>query len=174
MKSFAALRTKMLALKLDGRLALAAKAGVPAGIAMLAASRIVNAEAFLSLCHATGIDPVTGEAREIIIRPIIIDWQQFALAVRMRRAYPWTDIRTAAKRAKVSMATFSRAANGHPLSIGSMLKLCAYAGVHPDLYAQPRPTGQEAYHTALTAGRRVSRKTVGKLLKEKENERATG
>jgi transcriptional regulator with XRE-family HTH domain len=118
--------------------AVARRAGVPSRQASMArAAKPINAGAHLALCAATGIDPVDGTSRPIKqISPNIV-WWLLSGALCITRSLQKLDQRAAAKVIGVSPATVCRVERGQPVSIGVLIKICAFIGVHPDGYTAP-------------------------------------
>lgn len=146
-------------------------AGVPRSVLDHASSQgRGNAEAHMALCFALGIDPVNGSDRTPAPRPIEIYWPLFATAVALKRAGLGLNIRDGARAAGVSVAVMSRAENQFVLSAAMMFKLCAWVGVHPEIYTRFRPPGRAAAVGKLTGGNpSVSRSTRRNRLKVKRN-----
>jgi hypothetical protein len=114
------------------------RAGVTSRQMSLArAGKPVNAGAYLALCAATGIDPVDGKARPTrVISPNVV-WWLLSGALYITRHLKKLDQRAAAEVIGISAASVCRVESGHPVSIGVMLKVCAFIGVHPDGYTAP-------------------------------------
>lgn len=118
--------------------AIARQAGVtPRQASMARAGKPINAGAHLALCAAIGIDPVNGAARpEKALSPNVV-WWLLSGALYITRHLRKLDQRAAADAIGISPATVCRVEQGQPVSIGVMLKVCAFIGVHPDGYAAP-------------------------------------
>jgi DNA-binding Xre family transcriptional regulator len=118
--------------------AVARQAGVTPRQASLArAGKPVNAGAYLALCAATGIDPVNGGARPPkLISPNVV-WWLLSGALYITRHLKKLDQRAAAEALGISAASVCRVEQGQPVSIGVLLKVCAFIGVHPFGYTAP-------------------------------------
>ena len=134
---------------------MASRAGVTSRQASLArAGKPVNAGAYLALCAATGIDPVDGKTRPAkVVSPNVV-WWLLSGALYITRHLKKLDQRGAAEAIGISAASVCRVECGQPVSIGVMLKVCAFIGVHPFGYTAPlvctpeilsRETGTETY-----------------------------
>jgi hypothetical protein len=116
--------------------ALAIRAGVPRrAISRIVADQPVNAGAFLNVCGALGLDPVTGGGRPLAVG-FDIQWGFFGCGLKRTRMLRKLSVRQAAQLANVSVATVSRAEAGRPISAESYLALCAFIGPHPHHYAR--------------------------------------
>jgi DNA-binding XRE family transcriptional regulator len=62
--------------------------------------------------------------------------------LRRSTSHAACDQRNAAKVIGVSPSTVCRLESGKPVSIASMIKVCAFIGVHPDGYTEPHQVGQ--------------------------------
>jgi hypothetical protein len=114
---------------------LAVRAGVPRrAISRIVADQPVNAGAFLNVCGALGLDPVTGGGRPQAVG-FEIQWWFFAYGLKGARMLRKLSVRQAAQLANVSVATLSRAEAGRPMSAASYLALCTFMGPHPHHYA---------------------------------------
>lgn len=160
------LRSAVKALKMDDREALANALRISVDEVNRAARNAdLNAEAFLALCAGTGIDPVSAADVTRTPRPIAICWNVLAIALRMHRKTLKLNIRAGAKRAKVCVATMSRAEGGlQALSADSLTKLCLYLDRSPGLFTRDRGPDEEPHHGRLTG--HVSRKTHCNTLAE--------
>ena len=115
--------------------AVAQHAGVtPRQASMARAGKPINAGAHLALCAATGIDPVNGKSRPVKELSPNVVWWLLSGALYITRSLKKLDQRSAAKFIGVSPATVCRVECGQPVSIGVLLKVCAFIGVHPDGY----------------------------------------
>lgn len=115
----------------DGLEALAVTAGIDIGVARRARSgEPISASAALALIAARGYDPVT---RKMItprrLRPL--DCTFLALGVKGAMFKNKHTARQAAAAMDVSATAVTRLRNGHKTSIVTVLKACAYIGVHP-------------------------------------------
>jgi hypothetical protein len=118
--------------------AVARRAGVESRIASMArAGKPINAGAHLALCAATGIDPIDGRARPTKELSSNVVWWLLSGALYITRSLKKLDQRAAAKLIGVSPATVCRVERGQPVSIGVLLKVCAFIEVHPDGYTAP-------------------------------------
>ena len=121
--------------ELDG---IARQAGVSSRQASLArAGKPVKAGAYLALCAATGIDPVDGKARPAKLLSPNVVWWLLSGALYITRHLKKLDQRAAAEAIGISAASVCRVECGQPVSIGVMLRVCAFIGVHPDGYTAP-------------------------------------
>lgn len=116
----------------------ARQAGVTPRQASLArAGKPVNAGAYLALCAVTGVDPVDGRLRPAkVISPNVV-WWLLSGALYITRHLKKLDQRAAAEAIGISAASVCRVECGQPVSIGVMLKVCAFIGVHPFGYTAP-------------------------------------
>jgi transcriptional regulator with XRE-family HTH domain len=118
--------------------AVARRAGVQSRLASMArASKPINAGAYLALCAVTGLDPVDGKSRPVKELSPNVVWWFLSSALCITRSLKKLDQRGAAKVIGISPATVCRVERGQPVSIGVMLKVCAFIGVHPDGYTAP-------------------------------------
>jgi hypothetical protein len=116
----------------------ARQAGVTSRQVSLArAGKPVNAGAYLALCAATGIDPTNGKARPArVISPNVV-WWLLSGALYITRHLKKLDQRAAAEAIGISAASVCRVESGVPVSIGVMIKVCGFIGVHPFGYTAP-------------------------------------
>lgn len=118
--------------------AIAHDAGVTSRQASLArAGKRVDAGAFLALCAVTGVDPVGGASRPAQPLSPNIAWWLLSWALYTTRALRKLDQRAAAEAIGISPASVCRVETSHPVSIGVLLKVCGFIGVHPFGYAAP-------------------------------------
>lgn len=125
--------------KLDdaGRTALANACRVPrAAVSRAAAGWRITAPDFLTLCDGVGIDPVNGARRPTRRRARMFSWPSVAIALNYKRQVEGLSIRVASEAVGISIATISRLENLKPLSIESLLAVCAFLKVHPSSFAQ--------------------------------------
>jgi transcriptional regulator with XRE-family HTH domain len=116
----------------------ARRAGVTSRQASLArAGKPVNAGAYLALCAATGIDPIDGKSRPAKVLSPNVVWWLLSGALYITRHLKKLDQRAAAEVIGISAASVCRVECGQPVSIGVMLKVCAFIGVHPFGYTAP-------------------------------------
>jgi DNA-binding XRE family transcriptional regulator len=109
----------------------------PRQVALARSGKPINAGAFLALCGTVGLDPVDGAARPIkSVSPNIVWWLMSA-ALYITRGLRRLDQRSAAKAIGVSASTVCRVEAGKPISVGAMIKVCTFIGVHPDGYTAP-------------------------------------
>jgi DNA-binding XRE family transcriptional regulator len=112
--------------------AIAHQAGVcPRQASLARAGKPVNAGAYLALCAVTGIDPVDGTSRPVRELSPNVAWWLLSGALYITRHLKKLDQRAAAKAIGISAASVCRVERGQPVSIGVMLKVCAFIGVHP-------------------------------------------
>jgi transcriptional regulator with XRE-family HTH domain len=118
--------------------AIARQAGVsPKLVSLARAGKPINAGAYLAVCGATGINPVDGKPRPVKqLKPSLV-WWQLSAALYITRSLKKLDQRAAAKAIGVSPATVCRLERSQPVSIGVLIKICAFIGVHPDGYTAP-------------------------------------
>jgi transcriptional regulator with XRE-family HTH domain len=139
--------------------AIARQAGVsPKLVSLARAGKPINAGAYLAVCAAIGIDPVDGKRRPVQqIKPSLV-WWQLSAALHIIRSLKKLDQRAAAKVIGVSPATVCRVERVQPVSIGVLIKVCAFIGVHPFGYTAPlvcppeivsRGTPTETYCSSL-------------------------
>ena len=95
------------------------------------------AGAYLALCAAVGIDPIDGKPRHVKELSSNVVWWLLSGALHITRSLKKLDQRTAAKVIGISPATVCRVELGQPVSIGVLIKVCAFIGVHPDGYTAP-------------------------------------
>ena len=118
--------------------AIARRAGVtPRQLSLALADKPVNAGAYLALCALAGVDPVDGSLRPAKVLSPNVAWWLLSSALYIARSLRKLDQRAAAKVIGVSPATVCRAERGQPVSIGVLIKICAFIGVHPDGYTAP-------------------------------------
>jgi len=106
-------------------------------VSMARAGKPVNAGAYLALCAATGIDPVDGTPRPLKELSPNVVWWLLSGALYITRHLKKLDQRAAAEAIGISAASVCRVERGQPVSIGVMLKVCGFIGVHPDGYTAP-------------------------------------
>jgi hypothetical protein len=112
--------------------AIAAAAGVsPRQVANLIVGRPVKATSFLRLCVALGHDPLPELPHSTLAKPADLDMLSLAVGCKMRRAMNKHTIRDAGPIMDVSHITVSRVENAESVSIGVVLAVCRYIGVHP-------------------------------------------
>jgi hypothetical protein len=125
-------------------------AGVDRRQASLArAGKPITAGAYLALCGRVGIDPMDGAARVPKIVSPHVEWWLLAAGLYITRGLRQLDQRRAAKAIGMSPATVCRLEASRAISIGNLVKVCRFIGVHPD--------GYTASHAACDA---VSRETT--------------
>lgn len=142
--------------------ALAREYGVDGHLGRRAASgKDVNADAYLKLCAAAGIDPMTGAKAE---RRRIEDlaWGLLGIKVLACLIGGWgeTDLtmRAAAKKWRVSLVTVSRAKAGQPIGVDNFLALCRAMHVHPHLFLTRKP---EMFHGKQAPGQAELKEAIG-------------
>lgn len=118
--------------------AIARQAGVsPKLVSLARAGKPINAGAYLAVCAAIGINPVDGKPRPVKqLKPNLV-WWQLSAALYITRSLKKLDQRAAAKVIGISPATVCRVERGQPVSIGVLIKVCGFVGVHPDGYTAP-------------------------------------
>jgi transcriptional regulator with XRE-family HTH domain len=109
----------------------------PRQVSLARSGKPINAGAHLALCAAVGIDPVDSKPRPVKVLSPNIVWWILSGALYITRNLKKLDQRAAAKVIGISPATVCRVECGQPVSIGVMLKVCAFIGVHPDGYTAP-------------------------------------
>lgn len=138
--------------------AVASAAGVsPRQVSNLIVGRPVKANAFLRLCAALNHDPLPELPHSPLIYPANFDHAMMAMGCKIKRGLNGHDLDAASKAIGFSRATISRVENAHVMSIGVVLKVCAYIGVHPFNYFQLEKAG-----TRLVDREAVSRGTSNK------------
>jgi transcriptional regulator with XRE-family HTH domain len=117
---------------------IARQAGVTSRQVSLARSgKPVNAGAYLALCAAVGVDPVDGKDRPVkSVSPNIL-WWVLSGAMYISRNLKKLDQRAAAEVIGISAASVCRVECGQPVSVGILLRVCAFIGVHPFGYTAP-------------------------------------
>lgn len=116
-------------------LALAERAGVNGRLVRRAVRGIdINAGAYLKLCGAIGIDPVTGKNT----KPQQIgdlSWSAVGCGLRMSRMFRRHGMLDVEREiGDISKTTISRVEHGEPASIDHLLAICRYIGPHPHHY----------------------------------------
>ena len=121
-----------------GLAATADQAGVSRRQASLArAGKPISAGSYLALCGSVGLDPMDGLPRPVKSVAPIIEWWLLSAALYITRGLQELDQRRAANLIGTSAATVCRIEAGHSMSIGNMVKVCRFIGVHPDGYTAP-------------------------------------
>jgi len=121
-------------------------------------SRAVNADAFLSICHVKGWDPLTCRAADDLMPPWrgTIVWPHLALALKHEAEVLELGVRPCARRAKVSHLAWHRASHGLPMCVDNLFRLCAHLDRHPHdvtATAPMRPVSRETIReTAIGSG----------------------
>jgi hypothetical protein len=114
---------------------LACQAGVtPRQASFARTGKAINAGSYLALCAASGIDPVDGKSRPAKVLSPNVVWWLLSGALYITRHLKKLDQRAAAEAIGISAASVCRVECGQPVSIGVVLKVCAFIGVHPDGY----------------------------------------
>jgi DNA-binding Xre family transcriptional regulator len=117
---------------------LADSAGVDRRQASLArAGKPIAAGAHLALCGRVGIDPMDGAARVPKMVSPHVEWWLLAAGLYITRGLRRLDQRRAAKAIGISPATVCRIEACRPISIGNLIKVCRFIGVHVDGYTAP-------------------------------------
>lgn len=113
--------------------ALAKVAGVDGIYARRAAKGIaINVVAYLKLCAALGLDPVSGDPSLIEPYDGELQWNYVGLALKGQRFLREHTIAEAKKViGGISDATISRVENGQECSIEHFLSICIYLNRHP-------------------------------------------
>ena len=110
--------------------------GATPRIAFYAAqARPISADHYLKFCAKLGLDPVTGKPR----KPCEVgdlQWPLIGAGLKMRRQLEHKGQRPAAEAYKLSYSTLRRAESGEPVTVTSLLKICAGLGVHPFGYCR--------------------------------------
>jgi len=130
---------------------LARRAGVTSKqVVNLVVGQPISANAYLRLCVVLEHDPLPdlpvpmGE-----LRPADLDQVLFALGFRLRRGLNKHTMRQAGEACQMSAATVMRLERGEVMSIGVVLRSCAYIKVHPFGYlravSDPRPVPRETF-----------------------------
>src|SRR5262249_27141114 len=100
----------------------------------------ISANAYLRLAVAMEYDPLPALPMPSgMIRPGDLDQVMFALGFRLRRGLNNHTLREAGKCCSMSGATALRLERGMIMSIGVVLRACAYIQVHPFGYLQTVP-----------------------------------
>jgi hypothetical protein len=98
----------------------------------------INANSYVRLCAALGIDVVTGEAAPV--RAVgDIDWRLLGLGLHLtRRMCKAVSIRAAARKIgkAVSPSMLSRVENGQAVSVAGVIAICKFIGTKPEQYTQ--------------------------------------
>jgi hypothetical protein len=109
----------------------------PRQAALARVGKPINAGAYLALCGAAGLDPVHGASRPVKTVSSNVAWWLLSAALYITRGLRRLDQRSAAKAIGVSPSTVCRVEASKPVSIGNMIKVCTFVGVHPDGYTAP-------------------------------------
>jgi DNA-binding Xre family transcriptional regulator len=121
---------------------LADSAGVDRRQASLArAGKPIAAGPHLALCGRIGIDPLDGAARVPKIVSPNVEWWLLAAGLYITRGLRGLDQRRAAKAIGISPSTVCRIEACKPISVGNLVKVCRFIGVHPDGYTAPNAAG---------------------------------
>jgi DNA-binding Xre family transcriptional regulator len=121
---------------------LADHAGIDRRQASLArAGKPITAGAYLALCGRVGIDPMDGTVRVPKTVSPHVEWWLVAAGLYITRGLRRLDQRRAAKAIGMSPATVCRLEGCKPISIGNLVKVCRFIGVHPDGYTVPHAAG---------------------------------
>lgn len=115
---------------------------IPRILAAARSGRAIGADAFLSLHHLRGLDPLTSRAADPLMParrgPLV--WGHLAVALRYVEEHGGCAPRTAracARHAKVNVMAWHRARHGQPMSMGNLLALCAALDRHPHDFTAP-------------------------------------
>ena len=117
---------------------LARSAGVPGIAARRAAKEItVNANNYLKLCRAAGIDPVNGSAD---FGPPLADLDLNRLAIKiLMLLIGGKSLRKLSAQWKVEYTAINRAKKELPVNIENFLAICAGLGLHPHMFVRRVP-----------------------------------
>lgn len=96
----------------------------------------INASDFLRLCGRLQIDPLTGERGPMAHDPGPLCSQMVGAGCALQRHLKKLSMRAAADEIGVSASTLHRLEQNLPVSIESILAVCAFIGVHPFNYMQ--------------------------------------
>lgn len=127
--------------------ALAREYGVDGRLGRRAASGMdVNADAYLKLCAAAGIDPIA-EGMTVALRKLPdLNWTLVGIKVLAQLigtpAEPKTPkvaMRQAAKEWNLSLVAIARLKSGQPVGIDNLLKLCCALDCHPHEFLTRSP-----------------------------------
>ena len=118
---------------------LARRYGVPGIAARRAAREIaINADAYLKICRAAGIDPVTG-GRDVVDEPLP-DLCLTRLAIKVFMVViGGQSLRTLSKKWGVEYTAINRAKHQQPVNVDNFLRICAGLGDHPHLFLKRKP-----------------------------------
>lgn len=116
--------------------------------AVARAGKPINSGAYLALCGAAGVDPLSGLPRPTKTVSSNVEWWLLSHALHITRGLKGLNQRKAAKLIGISTSTVCRAETGKPVSIVAMIRICNFIGVHPDGYTSPlncrrRPVSRE-------------------------------
>lgn len=97
---------------------------------------------YLRACAFLGVDPVTLRRPEAPLPPLGAEilWDFFGLAVMGARLARGQTVEQAARAARVSTATLSRASHGRKVDAQALLRLAAWLGRHPHELTAPAGT----------------------------------
>lgn len=119
----------------DALLEIAARAGVSVRqAALVRAGKPINAGAYLALCGAIGLEPLSGSPRPVKTVSPNMEWWLLGHALQITRALKKLNQRQAAKLIGISTSTVCRTETGKPVSIGALIGICKFIGTHPDGY----------------------------------------
>lgn len=142
---------------------IARQAGVSVRQAAVArAGKPINAGAYLALCGAVGIDPLSGSPRSTKTVSSNVEWWLLSHALQITRGLKGLNQRKAAKLIGVSTSTVCRAETGKPISIAAMMKVCVFVGVHPDGYTSPAACTRSVGFTGNPTETRCSDLDIGR------------
>jgi transcriptional regulator with XRE-family HTH domain len=131
---------------------LSAVSGVPiATIKRACRGETICADAYLRLCAALDLDPVTLMKR-LGQPPGELHWASLGIATHAKRMTlgNWP-LRRAATQAKLPFATLARVERGEIVSIETVLTVCAYLGRHPTEFVLPAHARETATGTKVAA-----------------------
>lgn len=116
--------------------------------------RPISTVAYLRLCMAMGHDPAPGHHLVVPNKPSDFDFAFFAMDFKIARGLKRHTDRQAAKAIEVAPATICRIELGHIMSIGVVLRACAYIGLSPFSYCDaPKVTVSRVAHTETLGNR---------------------
>jgi len=94
--------------------------------------RKINASAYLALCCAVGINPVTGESRPVREPTGPVMFWFLGAGVTIARLSRKLSYRQIAKASGVTHPTIFRVERGLPVSAETVLRVAAFLGVRPE------------------------------------------
>lgn len=111
--------------------------------------RRIAADPYLALCAAIGIDPVTGApcAPHAVGKVL---WCFLGYGLMGHRLLRKVDQRAAAAQAGLTHPLICGVEKGRSVSTESLLKICAWMGVHPEAHTTPLCAGVSRGNTRFT------------------------